>query len=451
MQVNSSVLKIKRDNIMRSELDMNIVFYGTILYIASSVFEGPLRYILYLNNAIYIFYIRDIFLISVISYYLIISILNKNINNMVLYILLILLFHSVIGFYYNDNYTMVIFGWKIFMPLLFGIIAYPSFEKRIDNFKIFSLIFAFSAMIGVFINYNIELPWEGLNYEIMGMNIEAVRASSMQGIKRVGGLGKSYWQTSVLILLLTTFCMVYLKKEFFKGFIWIIAGVAIFITTQRTVFVVYILIAFVGMLFRIIKYPNRLYGMIMLVALLFNIIFPLAGSIPFVDNYYNEPAFQFQFAGFLERINKTWPEAIELLQKEGNILIGKGLGSIGGSQLYFDPRYGSDYNVIDSLFLYFYISFGLFSFLYIIYIYKKYKVLNNCKEIYYYDLLLIIILLGITANVVEDNILCLFFGILLGRLNNKQFICSDFIIPKNKCSKYCSIYIYPNEVNKTFH
>ena len=64
---------------------------------------------------------------------------------------------------------------------------------------------------------------------------------------------------------------------------------------------------------------------------------------------------------------ETWPAALDFLKSAGDPFLGRGIGGIGVSQLYFEKQY---YIPGDNLFVYAFGYFGVMSIIYFVYIYK---------------------------------------------------------------------------------
>ena len=52
----------------------------------------------------------------------------------------------------------------------------------------------------------------------------------------------------------------------------------------------------------------------------------------------------------------AWPEAIELIHDSGNSLLGRGIGGLGTSQLYFEHDL---YNPGDNMFIHIWANYGI--------------------------------------------------------------------------------------------
>ena len=197
----------------------SFTYYGILLYIFSIVFEGPIRFILYNLGIAYLLYIRDLFIILVIAVYISQSLMTYRINRTFLIVIFIFIFHSIVALFYVNNYLMPLFAWKTYLLLFFGILyGHLFFTKLRLTVRIFSILLI-CAVIGVVINYFIEFPWEGLEYSLGGLDIEAVRSwMDMFGIKRLSGFARASYDAAIQILLLALFLFCHLKNNFLRSY-----------------------------------------------------------------------------------------------------------------------------------------------------------------------------------------------------------------------------------------
>jgi len=117
------------------------------------------------------------------------------------------------------------------------------------------------------------------------------------------------------------------------------------------------------------------------------------------------------------RLDDTWPEVIAIIRDYGNLALGRGLGGIGQSQVFFENYL---YNPADNIFLYLYAQFGLLGGIYLFYFYFKSRSLDSITELYLCLLVFIIFQYGVTTNIFESPSLCLSVGFVLAHLSNSK-------------------------------
>jgi len=276
--------------------------------------------------------------------------------------------------------------------------------------------------VGIFINYFIEFPWEGLTYALDNFQIEATREDITFGIKRLAGFSRTHVEAAIQMLWLIVFLIVHIKNRFIKISVWLLGGLVIIFTTSKGIILSYLLISILLILYkldyRMISY-YKVYRKLLLSLLITGILLPIITyvNILVIDLKLNDDLNKMMFTSFTMRIYDLWPEAIELILDHGNILLGRGLGGIGTSQIFFETYL---YNPVDNIFLFLYANFGLLGGLYLIYLYYKGRLLKLNEDLYFCLLLLFIFQYGITTSLFDDYLISLCIGFLLMHFNNAR-------------------------------
>ena len=96
------------------------------------------------------------------------------------------------------------------------------------------------------------------------------------------------------------------------------------------------------------------------------------------------------------------------------MVLGRGLGGIGTPQTFFETLYQ---NSADNLFIYLYVTFGIGSFIFIYYLMKSLRrcASNTQSLLMYFTFSIVVVMIGMTANVVENSTSLLVFGMLMGK------------------------------------
>lgn len=398
------------------DFQSSIVYYGALLYLFSFVIEGPLRYILYSYDVVYLIYLRDGLLFSIIMVSVLKSLVLNRSYNIILYLFFILLFHTFIAYFYVRNILAICFGLKVFFPLLLGILVYNQFFEPINRTKkILSILFII-AVLGVLINHFYEYPWTGLTYQVGGYQVEGVlKWHEFGGIPRIAGFSRASYEAAIQIILLGIFLVTHIKTNLFKLFIWIITGMAILLTLTKAIIITYFIIT----LFFIITYivPNyfKIYQKILIIFIGMAILLPCLGN--YIDTKEILMKFTILSYSLIERIKHTWPLAFELIQEKGSLVLGRGPGGIGMGQRLFEERL---FNPADNIFLYAYGYFGVLSIFYFLYIYYKIQNIDVKKERYFYLICLSTFCYGIVQNIFESAMFSFFIGLFLMHIHNQE-------------------------------
>lgn len=389
------------------------VYYILLSYILLLFIEGPLRYILYLYGTTYLLYIRDFIIIIIIAGYICQSLFTFKINRMFIIVIIIFIFHSIVALFFVDNYLMPFFAWKtylgLFLGILYGSLLFTNLRLTVRVFTVLLIC----GVIGVFINYFIEFPWEGLEYRLGGVDIEGVRSwVDMFGLKRLSGFARTSFDAAAQALLLAVFLFCYLKNSFAKLLIWLLVAPVLFLTTTKGILLTYLLLTIFFLIYRIIPNYYHIYQKLLFVLLAIAIIMPVLSI--FGPIYHDVPLF---LKSFYMRIEGSWPDVFKLVQQDGSLLLGRGLGGMGSSQVYFEaPKY----NPGDNIFLLFYGNLGLFGIVYLIYLAKLGQSLDLKTELFYYLFIFSFLSYGIVTSCIDNALFCLFLGVFLGYVSNDE-------------------------------
>lgn len=395
------------------ELDFKspIIFYGIILYLLSMIIEGPIRYVLHITGGELLLYFRDLFLFIVIIAYIVKAIMSGRMHKIMLAMFCLIFFHTIIGVFYIQNILQVLFGLKIMMPLFVGMLAYPVFHSRPKTIKYLFLIFFMIAVLGVFINYFKIFPWEGMSYNLAGQEIQESRSWDMLGIKRIAGFSRSSYDVATQIILLSIYLIsnLEIKLKLVTLFLWVIAGIAIVLTTTKGMVLAYALLSLFMVMYKIIPNFCNIYQKMLIVPIITTIVLPICAYSLFQSGLL-ENIKSVLLTSLWSRMLDTWPTALAFLKSRGDLLLGRGIGGIGGSQLYFEQE---NYTPGDNLFVYALSYFGVMSIAYFAYVYKLAQKIDLKNGLFYYLCLLILFIYGITQSVFESGFFLMFTGMCL--------------------------------------
>jgi hypothetical protein len=399
------------------------------------LFDSPIRYILNKLSIIYFYYIKDIFLLIIIIYEIIAAMKSLRVNKIFLIIIGMLVLGIFIGLINHLNFLQILFGVKIYLPLLAGIII---IKHNILKSKDYILLYRISIptiIIGLGLEYYKLLPWSGFNYSLGNFTIEGNRYWTTFGVQRLSGFQRASFDSGIIIVLLNMFYFLSLidtsketiKLHFYKKtdiILFLLSIIGIILTTSKSsLFAVLILIIVFILIDINLKSKDLLIKKLTLVMIkftvtvlfLYAIIPPIISliNINYIQNIdLSNKIFKWLFTSYIDRMNNTWPKAFSLLLGSYFYLLGRGIGGIGAPQQYFESYL---YNPGDNVFVYLYITFGYLTLGLIIWLIVhiakiNIKSINNILMIFF---LLILFSFGATLNVIESPFLLLSIGMLV--------------------------------------
>jgi hypothetical protein len=412
---------VQNSVLSRPVMQSKLILYFLIYYISLPYIEAPLRYFLVEHDVPWLIYFRDVSVVLIVFWLILKTLIRSDDNKILIILLSILVLHSLIGLIYLPNAYMVLFGWKTFLPILVGVGSYYVFIENLNKMRWLFLLLFVILVSGLFINLFIEFPWEGFTYSLDTYTIEATKKEDTAfGVRRLAGFSRYFYEAAIQTLFLLIFLVVYTKNNIMKIIIWVLGGLAIILTTVKGVILSYLLITILLILLKInpklIEY-YKLYRKLLLSLLIIVILLPILTYINLlvIDFGLHKDINDMLFSSFTMRLYDTWPEAIELIRDQGNLLLGRGLGGIGQSQIFFETYL---YTSVDNIFIFLYGNFGLMGGLYLLYLYYKGRSLEITEELYFCLFLFFIFQYGITQSLFDDYLICLVLGFFLSHVND---------------------------------
>ncbi|MBP2628354.1 MAG: hypothetical protein H6Q68_3065 [Firmicutes bacterium] len=390
-----------------------------ILYLCSFVLEGPLRYILVKIGMEGLIYLRDVALVFLVLTPTINCLTREKFEKLNFYTLLFIAFYILIGILYTHNILQVLFGIKVILPFIVGIMYYDSLFLHSQTIlkKTYS-IFLVLVCTGIFLEGALgKLPWSGLSYNFASFEIEATRAWNTFGVDRLAGFSRSSVDAAIQILMFSMFLFSYVKKTRLIFFMWAVSGVAIVLTTSKGIILCYIFISIFLGLRAIFPEISSKFPRILIIPFILMIGLPLLNMI-FTEFNFDmnvDVIYIYIFDSFRDRLTSMWPSSIRMVLDNGNILLGRGLGGIGEAQRFFEY---SLYRPADNLVIYLYGLFGVASLWicnYMLIKAQKFDMLKQ-EDFFHFMILTTLVIYGITTSVMENSLFSLFTGFLWRKL-----------------------------------
>ncbi|SEK77316.1 hypothetical protein SAMN04487910_1082 [Aquimarina amphilecti] len=376
-----------------------VTFYIVLLL---GIFNSVFRYYL-LNTPFFpIVYISQLLMLIVVGIHFI-SFLNQVKVKRIFLVLAIMIFLALfVGVIYTKTILQVFMGVYILIPLFYGFVMYPFFERILNNKEFYTIILII-GILGVLLNVAFIFPWEGFKYEVYGKTIEGNRFWTSLGTRRLSGLGRSSFETAGYILFLG---IMYILRNFKINLIWILAGIAIYFTDTKGILIAYVIISLLVVLWNYISDSSKKIALITILCI--NLALPLLSWSFSIDDITSVKFLR----SFEMRLEGTWPEAYRLISESGNLLTGRGIGGIGVPQNIFEPELS---HPGDNLFVYLIAIFGIGAF--VIYGFLVRGVYNKevtKTEIYklFYILSMYVFGYGVTTNVIELPVMSICLGLV---------------------------------------
>lgn len=399
-----------------------------------TLFESPIRYLLYLGGVPQLIYIKDVIILFILLIGLLNIFLIKKINKIVLYIIILVMLGVVFSVINKLNVLQIIFGLKVFLPFLSGFIIAYYYPKVIYDIAKLSKYYLIISSIGIILDYFVNFPWKGLNYSIMSYEVEGNRSWTTFGIERLSGFQRSSFDAAIFMYILLLLNYIYRSLNKPKGYInlfnfllYLLGIISILLTTSKSSYIALLSLLIIILFIKSSRYFKNSLSTWLTKAFLFilflNGIIPPIISLIYQKNYHNkyisnviyfisQEKYQIYFASYLDRIYNTWPNSLDLLFSSITPFFGRGIGGIGASQQFFEPL---KYNFADNIYVYLFVTYGVFAvFLFLLIAGYVLKLKKIDKNNYIITLLLsTIFTFGATINYIESTTLLLFTGVFL--------------------------------------
>lgn len=385
-----------------------VVLFSCLLYIVTSLVTGPLRWGLGKGALAPLIYIPNLMLITSLGWQFIAE-AATGFTPLRLIGVVVVVHATIVGFLFLLP-VQVAFGLFTLLPFWFGLICGGLMLRSIEEIRRVAPWLWCVAVAGVLINAAIDLPWEGFEYSVGNIDIEASREwSETGGGKRLAGLARSSFDAAIQIQLLGLLAVLSARRLLVRLSVWGLSAVAIWLTTSKGVLNVYaVLTPIIGLRTLLPQFPLRLLPLVFgLVAL----ALPISTLFYTFNSNVQDATLANILFSFYDRLNSMWPQAWELLLRHGSALFGRGIGGVGTPQNYFEA---DRFNAGDNLFMYWFVIFGwiaLPGFLLLLARSLRLQPFRSTGELTVYCLILATVVYGMTANVVENAMFAIACGI----------------------------------------
>jgi len=394
-----------------------------IIFIAFEIFSGVLRFALDKIGIVYFIYLPKLFGLAFCLTIFLVAIKRFKVRRGSLVLFLALTTAAFVGLTYTGC-KQLLFGIWSASPFLFSFFSYPFIRNYLTERNIFrwSLLALLTALCGFIINYLYPtVPWMGYIYNIGGTNIEGMREWVVLDYQRIGGFSRGSFSLAYQIVLFGLIVYYYSKSKIKSFILFLILLSAILFTTMKTAFVVFMGVSIICSLYvRINKtYLRRIFLCIPLLLLIAGCYLPLLSYKSDLTLGIDSIESKVLLGSLEDRLINTWPNFIAMIDSEGSLIFGRGLGGVGSATFYWESALN---NPIDNLYLYIYGVFGVFGvlilFLASLELLSFAKTKSHLNDLFFI-LVVALMFIGIAFSSIEgDGLTSLFFGISMAHISS---------------------------------
>lgn len=389
------------------------ILFVTLLFMFSEVFMGVLRYYLSDIGLAPLVYLPKMLFFLTLLVWVGASIWRGRVNKLYAGTLLFIGFFAIIGLYYTEGRALqVAFGIYTLGPFLLGLLALPVLLKVQFKLKPYVMVLWLSAVIGILLDLFYDFPWVGAEYQLGEIGLKISRAWTTSGFERLAGFSRLSFDVSIQILLLGLFLIIMTNRYWYRVLIWLIAGVAIILTTSKSTSASFIILTFFLALRTSLPY-NKFWHSLIVVTVIIGIILPISSliiSYQFGDT--GDFSTRLLFSSIGMRLMLIWPAGFDLVANYGSLWLGRGIGGISAAQQYFEPFL---YHPSDNFYLYLYVTMGLGMFIFLAaYIIGASRLnLKNPVDVFFFTVIWSFFMVGSMLSVMEMSIFPFVAGLAL--------------------------------------
>lgn len=388
-----------------------VILLAALAFVVATSLAGPLRMYLSMVGLSPLIYVPNLMMLVSVAWHGLMEPHEKGFSALTLIAVLLPVHAAIIGLQFVSP-LQVAMGIYVLLPFWFGLTCGPVLLK---NWQIVARYIPFLWLVvaaGVLGNSFLDYPWEGFGYALGNLDVEGSRQwYATGGGKRLAGFSRASFDAAVQLQLLGMLLALQTRNPVLRALVWGITCYAIIPTNSKGILMVAVVITPV-VLFRdrLPESPLRalpaIFGMIALAM-------PVSTLLLTFNNQFANPTLANAAYSFYDRLNYMWPEAWRLLDEQGSLLLGRGLGGIGTAQTYFESAL---FNAGDNIFMYWFVVFGwtaIPGFILLIIRTLKVKPCSSPDQMRVYAMLMSIVVYGVMTNIVENAVFALVCGLIV--------------------------------------
>jgi hypothetical protein len=394
--------------------------FFVVAYILSVAFASAIRWVLQGMGVVELIYLRDLGLLLAVLLCCGILIRDRGDVTRSFWLLAALAVTASVALGSELGLKQAAFGMKLWLPFVCAfLMAEAGVINTLHAPRAWLLLWAILCC-GLLVNYFHDYPWNGMTVEVADLKIMANREWTTNGVRRLSGFSRASYEAAALILMLYIYLMACITRTSLRWIIVLVSGVAIALTTCKTVAAMYLASLVLLPLLR--RSSGTGLGRVLAFAPVgvaaLGLVLPLISLHLDFPNLPRGSAQQVLLSSLVARAWTTWPQALELLNPL-QVLIGRGLGGIGAAQELM-PR--DPYSPADNLFVYLYVTAGILGLtLYGLLAFAGSRLrMDNAMHRAAYLVLFSAFACGLTLNLIESPTFAFALGFLLSMLTRKE-------------------------------
>ena len=379
-----------------------VLLFAFALFMIVQAVEAPLRYALSLAGAPWLIYVRDLAVLAALLGLATEQMRRRQLQTTFIVFALLIFFHGTVSFLMCYAKVAVLVSMKTLLSPLFGAIVLPILFKR-SRFVggLFALLWLVTS-VGIVLDYaGYDLPWKGMSSDLGDYKVTINRKWNYQGQDRIGGFSRDSVSAAMLLSYLGLYALLFARSISIR-LVAACAGLGlIYMTTSKGAVVGYALAVVACVL------PTRRTQL--LNKCILTLTFALMMLLPIILPNYLMPSSTTFLASFFDRVARVWPDTWHNIGQHSWVF-GSAMGNVGIGQQYLNFE---DVNTGDNLFVLAYGYFGIFSTIYLTWLFLAALLRRAPVDVlgrYAIITLIFVFGYGIVVNIIEGPIAAFMLG-----------------------------------------
>ncbi len=380
---------------------------GALAFMLSTIFSGPLRWMLASAGLAVAAYLPIIGGLAVAMLTLAYQFAKGAFGARALMLCACLGYSIFVGMLMIPNPAQVAFATYLFIPIYIGLLLAPAWQRIGHWPRMIGVLWA-CVVVAVVLNPYLAFPWVGFEYSVGSVSVETGREWWSGDVQRYSGVSRASFDAAIQSVILLTVACGHTAKRTWRVVMYSATAYCIWLTNSKTVLVVLAVAVMCTEISPVALRRIRIPTIAVLVA--FGWAMPLIGLL--YNPRLNALNTSSSLHSYEDRLRNMWPEAFDLWFERGTWLTGRGLGALGTAQTYFEPHL---FNAGDNLHLYIFVTLGMLAAPLTLYVCWQVAHLRISKErLGRVPLVLFLVTLtyGLTTNAIENASVALILALV---------------------------------------
>lgn len=384
-----------------------------LVYVSTYLFEGAIRWGLGSVGLGALIYLRDPLMLLAIGRAVFVFaggvwVSYRSVLLWIIFALVILL-----STWFGPRVPQVLFGTKILIPLVFGVMYGSRFFGQLHRWRKYFLLLFLATGLGVLGDKFLTYPWEGLSLEIGGAQVSIGRVWYAGEWQRLSGFARASYDAAIFSIVLYIIYSAVVKSHWVRWFAFLFTAVVVLLTTTKGIILALAVVGGCEMFRARVLLWRAVVGIVGSVFVVLGITLPAVSMYVRPSLVFDSDVERLLLYSFFDRMANTWPDALSVIDSFWKFIFGSGIGSIGAAQAYFDF---TNYNPADNVFVYVFVIVGFAGVALLAYSLLRALWAKNvgADSVAVKTVAVFVAVYGVTTNLIDNPVVGFCIGSLIG-------------------------------------